>query len=144
MKKIIVTVLTILVAAAAIACVALYFATRRNVPDGPGMENTSSDRRISQEDAKARMDSGSDLVVLDVRTEEEFAGGHIAGAVCIPVETIDESVRARLPDPEQTILVYCRTGRRSVQAAEKLAALGYPNVLEFGGVSTWPYGLVTD
>ena len=80
MKKSIVTVLTILVAAAAIACVALYFATRRNVPDGPGMENTSSDRRISQEDAKARMDSGSDLVVLDVRAGEKKRSGDPRGA----------------------------------------------------------------
>lgn len=76
-------------------------------------------------------------VILDVRTIDEYNELHIKGAICIPVDTIDESISDSLPDTGQVILVYCRSGNRSRQASEKLAALGYTNVYEFGGINTW-------
>ena len=94
-------------------------------------------KQISQDEAENMMKELSDYIILDVRTEAEFAGGHIPNAICIPNETIDENVVNRLPDKEKTILVYCRSGNRSKQASEKLAGLGYTNVYEFGGINTW-------
>lgn len=94
-------------------------------------------KQISQDEAANMMKELSDYIILDVRTEAEFAGGHIPNAICIPNETIDENVVNRLPDKEKTILVYCRSGNRSKQASEKLAGLGYTNVYEFGGINTW-------
>ena len=76
-------------------------------------------------------------MLLDVRTQAEFAQAHIPGAICLPNETIGEEDIPELPKKDQLILVYCRSGNRSKQAAGKLAKLGYTNVLEFGGISTW-------
>ena len=100
--------------------------------------------QISQEQAKMLMDSESDYVILDVRTEEEFAEGHIAGAILIPDYAIKEKAESMLPDKNQLILVYCRSGRRSKLAASELVALGYTNVKEFGGIIDWSYGIVKD
>ena len=85
------------------------------------------------------MDTREDALVLDVRTEAEYEEAHIPGAVCVPNESIQDTMPEELPDKEQLILVYCRSGNRSKQAAEKLANLGYTNVMEFGGINTWPY-----
>ncbi len=103
------------------------------------VEKTLSYRQITQEEAKAILDSDTDFLLLDVRTEEEFAAGHIPGAILLPDTEVRERAEAVLPDKKQTILVYCRSGRRSKLAAEALAELGYGNVLEFGGILTWPY-----
>lgn len=98
---------------------------------------------LTPEEAKARLDEGEDIVLLDVRTQEEFDAGHIPGAVCLPHDTITED--HPLPyDKEAEILVYCRSGRRSALAAEKLAELGYENVADFGGILDWPYGTTGD
>ncbi len=94
---------------------------------------------ISQEEAKQIMDSGEDYVLLDVRTQAEFDEVHIPGAICIPNETISDTEPEELPDKEQQILVYCRSGNRSRQAADKLAKMGYTNIKEFGGINTWSY-----
>ena len=96
-------------------------------------------KQISQEEAKEIMDSMEEFVILDVRTKEEYDEKHIPGAVLIPNEEILERAEAELPDKEMTILVYCRSGNRSKTASEKLAGLGYTNVLEFGGINTWTY-----
>ena len=104
-------------------------------------EAVSSYTHISQEEAKRVMDEEDDIVILDVRTKEEYDGGHIRDAICIPNETIDEKVSEILKDKNQKILVYCRSGRRSVQAAEKLVALGYTKIYEFGGIIDWIYGV---
>lgn len=98
-------------------------------------ENTY--RQISQEEAAKLMQEQSDYILLDVRTQAEFAESHIPGAICIPNETIGTGEIPELSDKNQRILVYCRSGNRSKQAAEKLARLGYTNVLEFGGINTW-------
>ena len=95
--------------------------------------------QISQTEAKELIDNESDVIILDVRTEEEFEEVHIAGAICIPNETIDENVIEELPDKDQLILVYCRSGNRSKQASQKLVGLGYTNIKEFGGINTWKY-----
>lgn len=92
-------------------------------------------RRISMAEAEKMMNTPGVLLV-DVRTWEEYTAGHIPGAVCIPVESISAPPK-ELPDKAQTILIYCRSGRRSVQAAEKLAALGYTGIVEIGGIQSW-------
>lgn len=97
----------------------------------------SAYRQISMEDAAAMMTEETDYILLDVRTAEEFAKEHIPGALCIPNETIGSEEIPELPDKEQLILVYCRSGNRSKQASQKLADLGYTNVVEFGGILDW-------
>lgn len=99
---------------------------------------------ITAEEAKKIMDTESEYVILDVRTEEEFAQGHIPGAMLIPDYAIREEAEKALPDKDALILVYCRSGRRSKNAAETLAELGYTNIREFGGILDWPYETVTD
>ena len=95
--------------------------------------------QISQEEAKRCMDEESGFVILDVRTEEEYAQIHIPGAVLIPDYEIQERAEEELHDKDQLILVYCRSGNRSKKAAQTLAELGYTNVREFGGINSWPY-----
>ena len=97
---------------------------------------------ISQEKAKEMMEENKDYVILDVRTDWEYNSGHIPGAINIPNEEIGHQEIEELPDKNQPILVYCRSGHRSKQASSKLAVLGYKNIYEFGGVITWEYGLV--
>lgn len=97
---------------------------------------------ITAEEAKKIMDTESDYIILDVRTEEEFAQGHIPGAMLIPDYAIREKAETALPDKDALILVYCRSGRRSKNAAQILAELGYSNIREFGGIVSWPYETV--
>ena len=99
---------------------------------------------ITAEDAKKLMDTESDYIVVDARTAEEFAEGHIPGAILIPEYEIADRARAELPDKDQLILVYCRSGRRSKIASQALTDLGYTNVKEFGGIIDWPYDVVRD
>ena len=101
-------------------------------------------KKISAADAKARMDSGDTIIILDVRTKEEYDAGHIAGAILVPNETIVDKQPELLPDLDAEILVYCRSGNRSAQAAKKLIAIGYTNVADFGGIIDWPYEVVKD
>lgn len=101
------------------------------------MENNY--QQITQEEAKEMMDT-LDVIVLDVREQEEFDSGNIPGAVLLPVGAITKDTAAAvIPELESEVLVYCRSGNRSKQASEALAALGYTNVYEFGGINTWPY-----
>lgn len=100
--------------------------------------------QITAEDAKKLMDAESDYIIVDARTEEEFAEGHIPGAILIPEYEIADRAQSELPDKDQLILVYCRSGRRSKIASQALADLGYTNVKEFGGIIDWPYDVVTD
>ena len=96
-------------------------------------------RRITMQEAIDMMSAETGYIILDVRTAEEYAAGHIPGAINIPNESIGTSAPPALPDKDQLILVYCRSGRRSKLAAETLAQLGYTNVKEFGGIIDWPY-----
>ena len=100
-------------------------------------------RQISMTDAVTMMEEETGYIILDVRTPEEFAERHIPGAINIPNETISTEEIPELPDKDQLILVYCRSGNRSKQASEKLVALGYTNIVEFGGINDWPGETVT-
>ena len=93
--------------------------------------------QISMEEAVAMMVKEENYIILDVRTAEEFAEKHIPNAINIPNESIGSEELAELPDKKQLILIYCRSGNRSKQASEKLAALGYTNIYEFGGIIDW-------
>ena len=94
---------------------------------------------ISAKEAKELMDSREDYIILDTRTREEYDEVHIPGAILIPHNRIAEEAEAVLTDKNQLILVYCRSGNRSKQAAEALVKLGYTNIREFGGIIDWPY-----
>ena len=99
----------------------------------------SSYQQISQEEAKEMMDT-QDVIILDVREQDEYDSGHIPGAVLLPVGSIDEDTAAEvIPEKDSTVLVYCRSGNRSKTASSALAELGYTNIYEFGGINTWPY-----
>ena len=102
---------------------------------------TSADgyQQISQEEAKEMMDT-QEVIILDVREQDEYDSGHIPGAVLLPVGTIDETTAAEvIPEKDSTVLVYCRSGNRSKTASAALAELGYTDIYEFGGINTWPY-----
>ena len=99
----------------------------------------ASYEQITQEEAKQIMDTTIGYILLDTRTQEEYDQSYIPGALLIPHTEIAEQAEEELPDKDQVILVYCRSGNRSKQASEVLAELGYTNVKEFGGIHTWPY-----
>ena len=109
-----------------------------------GSENgkSSTYEQITAEQAKTIMDTEKDYIIIDARTEEEFAEGHIENAILIPEYEIKDRAEKELPDKEQLILVYCRSGRRSKIASDELVKLGYTNVKEFGGIIDWPYETV--
>ena len=94
-------------------------------------------RQIGMEEAVTMMEEESGYIILDVRTPEEFEEKHIPGAVNVPNETIATEDIPELPDKEQLIFVYCRSGNRSKKASAKLADLGYTNIVEFGGINDW-------
>lgn len=103
--------------------------------------NSSNDtyQQISQEEAKNMMDT-QEVLILDVREQDEYDSGHIPDAILLPVGTIDEdTAAAAIPGKDTTVLVYCRSGNRSKTASAVLAELGYTNIYEFGGINTWPY-----
>ena len=112
------------------------------VMDGEDMVRSYT--QISQEEAKQMMEQDGTQIIVDVRTKEEYDSGHIPGAICIPNESIGTEQPEELPDLDQIILVYCRSGNRSKQAAQKLFSMGYTNIYEFGGIIDWTGEIVTD
>lgn len=108
---------------------------------GAGTErsDTTAYEQITQEEAKEIMDTDETCIILDVRTHDEYDTGHIKNAICLPNEVITDEQPYDLPDLNQTILVYCRRGNRSKEAAQKLTDIGYTNIKEFGGIETWEY-----
>ena len=104
---------------------------------GNAGSSSSGYRQISMDEAVKMMRDEKDYIILDVRRPDEFAEGHIPGAINIPNEEIGTAEIAELPDKSQLILVYCRSGRRSKEASEKLVKLGYTNIVEFGGILDW-------
>ena len=107
-----------------------------------GCSGNSADgayQQITQEEAKEMMDT-QEVIILDVREQDEYDSDHIPGAVLLPVGTIDENTAADvIPEKDSTVLVYCRSGNRSKTASSTLAELGYTNIYEFGDINTWPY-----
>ena len=125
---------------------AIKFCTARMKPNNTPVESRPAkldDGVLTPEQAKARMEENPDLILLDVRTQEEFEQGHIPGAVCLP----NEMIAADMPflfGKDAEILLYCRSGRRSADAAKKLRDMGFTNVFDFGGIIDWPYETTTD
>lgn len=105
---------------------------------------TVAPQKINAEEAYKMMGENPDAIILDVRTKEEFDGGHIQGAVLIPDTDITSKAEDLLKDKSAVILVYCRSGRRSALAAQDLSELGYTSVYDFGGIIDWPYETVTE
>ena len=104
-----------------------------------GSGSDSSYQQITQEEAKEMMDT-EEVIILDVREQDEYDSGHIPGAVLLPVGTIDgDTAAAVISEKDSKVLVYCRSGNRSKTASSTLAELGYTNIYEFGGINTWPY-----
>lgn len=133
MKRI-VTVLTVLLA----ALLLLGCAGQKSAES----EEDAMYRTITAGEAKTIMDSESGFIILDVRTQQEYNEGHVENALLIPDYELEARAEEELPDKSQQILVYCRSGRRSALAAEKLVALGYTDVKDFGGIIDWSYGTV--
>ena len=104
--------------------------------------NLATYEQITAKEAKMIMDTETDYIIIDARTEEEFAEGHIENAILIPEYEIAKRAEKELPDKDALILVYCRSGRRSKIASEELVKLGYTNVKEFGGIIDWSYEIV--
>ena len=116
----------------------IFIATLFLVGCAAPAEQEISYRQITMDEAVAVMEEEEGYIILDVRTAAEFDEKHIPGAINIPNETIGTDAIPELPDKDQLILVYCRSGNRSKQASEKLVKLGYTNVVEFGGIIDWP------
>lgn len=111
---------------------------------GCASPGTAAYRRVSMQEAVDMMADEAGYIILDVRTAQEFASGHIPGAMLLPNEDIGTEEIAQLPDKSHLILVYCRSGNRSKQAADKLVRLGYTNIVEFGGINSWPGEIVVE
>jgi phage shock protein E len=99
-------------------------------------------RKITPQDARSRLDSDKSIVLVDVRTKEEYDQAHIAGAILVPVDTLSSEAARLLPDRNATYFVYCRSGNRSATASKRLVELGYRQVYDLGGIVDWPYGTV--
>ena len=105
---------------------------------------TNTYRQITMDEAVTMMEQETGYIILDVRRADEFAAGHIPGAINVANESIGTDEIPELPDKDQLIMVYCRSGRRSKEASEKLVKLGYTNIVEFGGILDWKGEIVTD
>ena len=105
---------------------------------------TNTYRQISMDEAVTMMEQETDYIILDVRRADEFTEGHIPGAINVANESIGTDDIPELPDKDQLIMVYCRSGRRSKEASEKLVKLGYTNIVEFGGILDWKGEIITD
>ena len=110
----------------------------------PTNNQTNTYRQVTMDEAVAMMAQETGYIILDVRRPDEFAAGHIPNAINVPNESIGTSDIPELPDKDQLIMVYCRSGRRSKEASEKLVKLGYTNIVEFGGILDWKGEIVTD
>ena len=111
---------------------------------GCSTEEIMTYRRISQEEAKQMMARDDGHIIVDVRRRDEYDAGHIPGAILIPNESIGAEQPEQLPDKDQILLIYCRSGRRSKEAAQKLADMGYTNIYEFGGIIDWTGEITAD
>ena len=110
---------------------------------GTDNNQTNTYRSITMDEAVTMIAQETDYIILDVRRPDEFAAGHIPNAINVPNESIGTAEISELPDKDQLIMVYCRSGRRSKEASEKLVKLGYTNIVEFGGILDWKGETVT-
>ena len=116
----------------------MLFLTGCAAPASTSNPEANTYRQITMQEAVEMMEKEENYIILDVRTHEEFAAGHIPGAIVVPNETIGTEEIPQLPDKDQLIMVYCRSGNRSKQASDKLVKQGYTNIVEFGGIIDWP------
>lgn len=137
MEKYILIILSVLVVLTFVGCKT----TNKNQTESKAKNDY---KIISMEEAISIMEKETEYIILDVRRPDEFAEKHIPNAINIPNENIKTEDIAELPDKNQLILVYCRSGNRSKQASKKLVALGYTNIIEFGGIIDWPGEVVTE
>jgi phage shock protein E len=112
-----------------------------------GIESSLESKKVSftnitPEEANKKLNSEKGIILLDVRTKEEYDSGHIKGSLLIPVDSLKEEAEGKLKDKDATIFIYCRSGNRSVTAANILLNLGYKNVYNLGGINNWPYEVV--
>ncbi len=137
--------LTLLIAGA-LAALSGCTATTENTTDVAADTDVSAGvyQTITPQEGKQLLDSDSGVILVDVREQSEYDDGHIPGAILLPLGQINDQAATVLPDQAATIIVYCRSGRRSQSAANALLSLGYTNVLDMGGISSWPYDVVTD
>lgn len=113
--------------------------SKKSEPAQAESTKASSYTNINPEDAKNRLDSETGIILLDVRTQEEYDEMHIPNSLLIPVDVIEKEAPEKLTDKNTTIFVYCRSGRRSVTASEALIKMGYTKVYNLGGIIDWPY-----
>lgn len=106
-------------------------------------EEKAEVKLISPEDAKARLDAGEEIILIDVRTKEEYDQEHIPGAILLPVDQVQNEAAEVMPDLDATYFVYCRSGNRSSVATALLASMGYKNIYDLGGIIDWPYETVS-
>jgi rhodanese-related sulfurtransferase len=135
------TALALAVALAFTGC-----AANNNSPaasDASAQSAAAVGQAISPQDAKALLDSGEDVTLLDVRTQEEYNEAHIDGAILLPYDTITADSDGLPENKDATIIVYCRSGSRAASAAKTLAGLGYTRVYNLGGLGSWPYETVS-
>ena len=111
---------------------------------GTNNSQTNTYRQITMDEAVDMMAQETGYIILDVRRPDEFAAGHIPNAINVPNETIGTDEIPELPNKDQLIMVYCRSGRRSKEASEKLVKLGYTSIVEFGGILDWKGEIVTE
>ena len=111
---------------------------------GAGNSTIHTYRQISMDEAVAMMGQETGYIILDVRRPDEYAVGHIPNAINVANESIGTEEILELPDKDQLIMVYCRSGRRSKEASEKLVKLGYTNIVEFGGILDWKGEIVSE
>lgn len=136
-------VITVLVVATTLALTGCKTSVKQPDTVSEKKSDTVSEK-ITPEQAKEMMDQNKEVIILDVRTEEEFNSGHIPGAILIPDTEIGSKAEELLTDKGATLLVYCRSGRRSALAAKALQELGYQYIYDFGGIIDWPYEIITE
>ncbi|MBM7869116.1 rhodanese-related sulfurtransferase [Clostridium pascui] len=110
--------------------------------EGSISSEKASFNNITPEEANERLERDKGIILLDVRTKEEYKNGHIKGSMLIPVDNLKTEAEIKLKDKDSPIFVYCRSGNRSVTAANLLVNLGYTNVYNLGGINNWPYEVV--
>ncbi len=137
----------VIVLLAAVIIVVIYLAQKdANVPmQKSSLSNSAAKAEyhmITAQEGKEMMDKDKSILLVDVRTQEEYYQGRIAGSILIPDYEIEAKAAIRLPDKDATIIIYCRSGNRSKTAANKLVSMGYAKVYDMGGIISWPYGTV--
>ncbi len=142
MSKNLLIILVVVVIAALVLSIFAKDKINRDSEEIKMIKKTGQYQQITPKEAKKIIDEQEGAIIVDVRNDDEYKTGHIENAVLIPLPTINNEMPKELPDLDATILIYCRSGNRSKQAAQKLADMGYTNIYEFGGIGDWEYGTV--